>query len=421
MDRFTGTGGAIALMVFLPILVQYLGYTCGQHQCDNFASLQTLARLEPKAIFTTLFPTPSVLSVQLVFGWMVVQWIMHVVIPGYTFLGWPTSIGVRLNYKVNGLACFVITLGGLLTAIYTQYLTPQAVTQLIDEEYLKITNTCVILSFAISLFLYFKGLLFRQGNPSGNIIIDYFYGYEPDPRFFGIITTDVKWFLEGRVLILWNVIGILLAYRQYVAIGHVSNAMVLANLLHFIYVGHYYVVETNVLAMIDFTADHMGWMLTFGNTAFVAFVYTMPEWYLLSHTHDLSWVIFGAILALYGLGYVIFAQANTQKKQFRENPKAPIWGKPPKVIKTSAGRELLISGWWGVARKMNYFGDLIQSLSYALPCLTANPLPYINVIFLTSLLIMREQRDHRWCKAKYGDAWDEYCKAVPYRIVPYIY
>ena len=106
-----------------------------------------------------------------------------------------------------------------------------------------------------------------QGNPSGNIIIDYFYGYEPDPRFFGFITTDVKWFLEGRVLILWNVVGILLAYRQYVAIGHVTNAMLLANLLHFIYVGHYYVVETNVLAMIDFTADHMGWMLTFGNTA----------------------------------------------------------------------------------------------------------------------------------------------------------
>lgn len=40
--------------------------------------------------------------------------------------------------------------------------------------------------------------------------------------------------------------------------------------------------------------------------------------------------------------YRIFRGANKQKHVFKKNPKAPIWGKPPKVI----GGKLLASGYW---------------------------------------------------------------------------
>ena len=56
------------------------------------------------------------------------------------------------------------------------------------------------------------------------------------------------------------------------------------------------------------------------------------------------------------VGYAIFRGANSQKNEFRSNPEAPSVRKL-KTLKTASGRRLIISGWWGVARHINYFGD----------------------------------------------------------------
>src|SRR5690554_1139718 len=93
----------------------------------------------------------------------------------------------------------------------------------------------------------------------------------------------------------------------------------------------------------------------------------MPEWYLMQHPHGMSlWSFFG-ILGMYCFGYYLFSNANSQKRNFRTNPKSLVWGKPPKVIETANGKGLLISGWWGVARHINYSGDLIQAYAFGLP------------------------------------------------------
>lgn len=48
-------------------------------------------------------------------------------------------------------------------------------------------------------------------------------------------------------------------------------------------------------------------------------------------------------------------------------------------------------------------------------------LPYFYLLYFTALLVHREDRDERQCLQKYGLAWHEYCRRVPYRIVPYVY
>ena len=68
-----------------------------------------------------------------------------------------------------------------------------------------------------------------------------------------------------------------LAYQQYIEIGSVSYTLTLVTLLHGWYVAHYFVNETNVLAMMDFTADHMGWMLTWGNFVWYVFYFLFPR------------------------------------------------------------------------------------------------------------------------------------------------
>jgi len=82
---------------------------------------------------------------------------------------------------------------------------------------------------------------------------------------------------------------------------------------------------------------------------------------------------------------------------------------------------LLCSGFWGLSRHFNYVGDLMISSAMCLACGTSHLLPYFYIIFMTIVLLHRVGRDHARCSAKYGPYWDEYCRRVPYKVLPYIY
>lgn len=69
-------------------------------------------------------------------------------------------------------------------------------------------------------------------------------------------------------------------------------------------------------------------------------------------------------MALNALGYLIFRGSNSQKNAFRQNPDGPV-GRRLRTLQTATGRRLIVSGWWGVARHINYFGDWL--LGCALP------------------------------------------------------
>lgn len=82
---------------------------------------------------------------------------------------------------------------------------------------------------------------------------------------------------------------------------------------------------------------------------------------------------------------------------------------------------LLASGWWGLARHPNYVGDIMMAASFGLACGVGHALPYVYAGYLTVLLVHRTRRDDHRCREKYGAAWDEYCRAVPYRLTPYVW
>ena len=48
-------------------------------------------------------------------------------------------------------------------------------------------------------------------------------------------------------------------------------------------------------------------------------------------------------------------------------------------------------------------------------------LPWYYMIYFVILLVHRDARDTSDCRRKYGSAWDDYCRAVPYRIIPGVY
>ncbi len=163
-------------------------------------------------------------------------------------------------------------------------------------------------------------------------------------------------------------------------------------------------------------------MLGWGNNVWVSFVFCMPAYYCFKNPQkDIPLWAAAATVGVYYFGYLIFGQSNTQKDQFRREPKEKIWGKEPKTLRTSNGKNLLLSGWWGVGRHMNYTGDLLMAYSFGLPCVYIGLVPFIYAGYLTVLLVHRERRDDGFCQQKYGKDWNEYCKLVPYRMVPYVY
>lgn len=139
--------------------------------------------------------------------------------------------------------------------------------------------------------------------------------------------------------------------------------------------------------------------------------------FLLDDLRSMSYIQMITTVAAFFVGFAIFRGANSQKHRFKTDPSASIWGKPPITI----GGKLLVSGFWGYARHMNYTGDLVIALSFSLPCGFRFALSYFYFVYLLLLTIHREKRDDDRCALKYRSLWDQYCTRVPYRMVPYVY
>lgn len=66
------------------------------------------------------------------------------------------------------------------------------------------------------------------------------------------------------------------------------------------------------------------------------------------------------ILGLKAVGYCAFRGANSQKDIFRNDPSHPSV-KHLQTLKTERGTQLITSGWWGIARHINYTGDWLMA------------------------------------------------------------
>ena len=180
-----------------------------------------------------------------------------------------------------------------------------------------------------------------------------------------------------------------------------------------IYVLDYFWNEEKMLTTWDIISEEFGYMLVFGDYVFIPFAFSVQCHYLLDYPDYESIFSIAPVVLLYLLGYYLFRNSNSQKNQFKLNPKQLIWGKEPQTI----GGKLLVSGFWGLSRHMNYTGDLIMALAYCLPC-GAQLGGYFYAYYLLTLLLHRAYRDDAKCREKYSKLWKEYTDRVPYVFLP---
>uniref|UniRef100_A0A8C5ZAP1 Delta(14)-sterol reductase TM7SF2 n=1 Tax=Marmota marmota marmota TaxID=9994 RepID=A0A8C5ZAP1_MARMA len=297
----------------------------------------------------------------------------------------------RLCYPINGFQALVLT--ALLVGLGVSVGLPLGA---LPEMLLPLAFAATITTFIFSFLLYMKAQVapasaLAPGGNSGNLIYDFFLGRELNPR---ICSFDFKYFCELRPgLIGWVFINLALLVQEAEQRGSPSLAMWLVNAFQLLYVGDALWHEEAILTTMDITHDGFGFMLAFGDLAWVPFTYSLQAQFLLYHPQPMGLPMAAVICLINGL----------------------------ETIPTATGRQLLVSGWWGMVRHPNYLGDLIMALAWSLPCGVSHLLPYFYVLYFTALLVHREARDERQCLQKYGRAWHEYCRRVPYRILPYIY
>jgi protein-S-isoprenylcysteine O-methyltransferase Ste14 len=398
--------GALLMLVATPAGAYYL-YLCvragGALQAPSFSMLADI-------------PAPSVPAALFYGAWLLLQAVLQIVAPGQTREGAPLADGRRLRYRLNGWFSFWFTLALAVLMVLSGWVRAT----ILYDEFGPLLTTANIFAFAFCVFLYLHGV--RSKRPerrSGNALVDYVMGSELNPRLGQF---DLKFFCEARPgLILWVLINLSFAARQYELYAVVTTPMILVLAFQFLYVADYFYFEEAILSTWDIRHENFGWMLAWGCLVWVPFTYTLQAHYLVQHTHDLSIAAVVALVVLNMAGYVIFRGANLQKHRFRRDPGARVWGKPAEYIQTAYGTRLLTSGWWGVARHSNYLGDLIMAFAWCLPAGFSHPLPYFYFFYFTGLLVHRAWRDNERCREKYGRDWQEYCRRVPWRILPGVY
>jgi Delta14-sterol reductase len=393
----TSYAGPLVLIVGLPLFVFYL-WSCLTFFGGSFA--------DPRAALSHI-PAPTVTAVVLYGAWLVIQIGLHLIVPGPRRTGQPLPDGTRLTYRMNGWWCFWIT--PIVAVIAVRLGLPPTVAY---DHLGPLLTTANVVAFIVAAALWIHGR-------GAHGVAGFYAGVSLNPRIGDV---DLKLFCENRPgLILWVLLDCSFAAAQYERHGAVTTPMVLVVAFQLFYVIDSFFHEDAILTTWDMKHERFGWMLVWGNLVWVPFVYSIQAYFLVEHTHDLPAAAVAGIVLLNATGFVIFRGANLQKHRFRLDPHARVWGRRPEFIRTQTGALLLTSGWWGLARHLNYLGDLLMALAWCLPTGFRHPLTYVYFAFMLVLLVHREKRDHARCRATYGRDWDEYCRRVRWRMVPGVY
>ncbi|AIO01131.1 C-14 sterol reductase, putative [Leishmania panamensis] len=411
-----GPVGGFFMVLFLPTLVMALNSLCAGEQCGITQAMR-LPALMTELVRGAWPMVPKAIGIELV--WLAAHAVFSILPIGRLVHGGELRNGERLAYRMNAIHAFIISHVVLLGLHYTSIVSMAVVADLFHP----LMIGAIFISFAMSVVLYAasfrrRNVLTALGGNSGNALYDFWIGRELNPR-----TGPLDWKLMCELrpgLIGWSIMNWAFVCKS-VELGTVTPSIVLTALFESFYVLDGLLLEAGNLTMMDIVTDGFGFMLCFGDLAWLPFTYTLQTKYLVHHPAHLSPLHLCLCASLSVAGYVIFRGANTEKDRFRSNPKDPCV-QHLHVMKTSKGKSLIISGYWGMCRHPNYVGDWLMALGWAAFSGTAELLPYFHPIYFGFLLMHRQLRDEQQMREKYGrEDWNAFCRIVKYRLIPYLY
>jgi len=358
-------------------------------------------------------------------AFIVLLFVGSIVLPSPRWLGFEQPSGDRKEYELSGLPLFLVThvVLGVGVAVFGWSLAP------LVSHFWSLLVVMNVWALVFTLYLFAIGRAkgathTKEESPLPPLLADLWFGPELNPTLLGV---DLKMFMYHPSLIGLAVMNAAFAHAQFETFGAITLEMWLYQGFTWAYLFTHYAREDFMLSTWDIIAERFGFMLVWGDLVYVPFLYSLVGWWVFGHgwsETDDGWVHEGfplwgaaALVAFHVVSHAVFRGANWQKDRFKRKPDAPIWGKKPQTLN---GR-LLISGWWGVGRKINYTGEIGVYISFALCAGFTSPYPYILPLTLIILLTQRAGRDDKRCREKYGELWEQYCQKARFRIIPFLY
>jgi delta14-sterol reductase len=362
-------------------------------------------------------PAALLVAAKMVLGFIAVLFVGSLVLPGLERKGYAQPDGTRKDYKLSGMTLFFMThiALGVITFGFGVSLTP------VIAHFWSIFIVANVLAVTWTLVLLVRsrrpGVLkypHPEGNPLPESVKDLWFGAEQNPTWLGV---DLKMFLYNPSLIGVYVIVLAFAYAQHDRLRVITPQTACLVAFWFGYLFTHYAKEEFMLSTWDVTSENLGFMLVWGDLVYVPFLYSLPGWWLIDERGAFTATQWVSLSLFYLCALWVFREANWQKERFKQDRETRIWGRPAETV----GGRLLVSGWWGLARKINYTGEVGVYLAFALTTGFASFYPYLLPLSLTLLLVQRAARDDKKCRNKYGELWRKYCERVRFRLVPFVY
>lgn len=341
--------------------------------------------------------------------------LLNILLPGRWVTGYVTKAGSeeKLRYRLNGL---LVLFTVLLTWFLLGYFGVLAWDWLYQVRWSALAGAFVFgIVFSIAIVVAYPAV-------KKSFLADFFLGRAENPQLWGGKVDAKMWlYLIGAILLELNVLSF--ATHHYLLYGAESNpGIFLATALLSYFVVDYITFEEVHLYTYDFFAENVGFKLGWGCIAFYPFFYSIPIWATASlpnpHTPNYLLVLYAL---LFFVSWSLARGANMQKYFFKKDPSKSFLGIKPKTI-SDGNKTLLVSGYWGLSRHINYLGEIGMATAIVLAVGYPGMIwPWLYPLYYVALLFPRQRDDDKRCAIKYGPLWDDYTKKVKYRIIPYIY
>ena len=341
--------------------------------------------------------------------------LLHYFLPGRWVRGYVThsETGEKLRYHLNGRRVVIVM---VLLWWGTGYL------GWIPYDWLYTVRwESLIGAIAFGLIFTFW-IVLPHASTGKSIVADIFLGRLENPQFQdGRIDAKMWLYLIGAAMLQLNILSF--AAHHYLQFGAEASPgiyLCVGLLTYFIF--DYLTFEEVHLYTYDFFAERVGFKLGWGCLAFYPYFYAIGLWATatLPNPGTPTW-----LLILFGLlflcGWTLARGANMQKFYFKTRPDKSFLGIQPETV-TDGDKSLLVNGFWGASRHINYLGEILMASGIALSVGYPGMIwPWLYPIYYVALLFPRQLDDDKRCAAKYGPLWKQYTDKVKYRIIPFIY
>ncbi|BCS02683.1 uncharacterized protein AKAW2_60947S [Aspergillus luchuensis] len=161
-------------------------------------------------------------------------------------------------------------------------------------------------------------------------------------------------------------------------------------LLRAVVVVDFFVNEEVFFHTLDGKYESFGFYNIYGFSAMMPVFWTLQTQYLAKHPTEISLPALIASIVIFVAGWSLRFYADRQKMRFnRTQGKCLFWGRQAQGI----------------------------PVSYQ----TRDGKTHRSHLLCSGMIVHRCFRDEEKCADKYGSGWDEYCRRVPWRIVPGVF